>query len=110
MQYFLIAQRGSIRNHQPHRERPHQPHGQADQLDMQGVGRFVDRVFPLRRVAGRPERLRHSGVDPIQRATHRIPTALQDMGIDHGGLYVVMAQQLLHSADVVTAFQQVRGK
>jgi hypothetical protein len=32
------------------------------------------------------------------------------MGIDHGGLHILMAQQLLHGADIIACFKQVSGK
>ena len=32
------------------------------------------------------------------------------MGVNHGGLDIFMAQQLLHGANVVAIFEQVGGK
>jgi hypothetical protein len=32
------------------------------------------------------------------------------MGVDHGGLYITVAQQLLYGADVVVVLQQVGGE
>ena len=32
------------------------------------------------------------------------------MGVDHGGLQVFVAEQLLHSANVIAGFQQMSGK
>uniref|UniRef100_A4XWW2 Uncharacterized protein n=1 Tax=Ectopseudomonas mendocina (strain ymp) TaxID=399739 RepID=A4XWW2_ECTM1 len=46
----------------------------------------------------------------IQRAEHRQAAAVEHMGVDHGGLHVSMAEQLLHSADVLSRLQQVGGK
>ena len=37
-------------------------------------------------------------------------TAIQDVGVDHGGLHVLVAEQLLDSADVVAAFEEMGGK
>jgi hypothetical protein len=41
---------------------------------------------------------------------HPVGTATQYMGIDLGGLYILVSQQLLHGADIVAAFQQMRGE
>lgn len=35
--------------------------------------------------------------------------AVQNMGVDHGRLHVVMAQEFLDSADVVAAFEEMSG-
>ena len=32
------------------------------------------------------------------------------MGIDHGGLYVAVAEEFLDGADIVTLFQQMSGE
>ena len=36
--------------------------------------------------------------------------AVEHMGVNHGGDNVGMAQQFLHGADIISVFQQVRGK
>src|SRR5690606_6840734 len=46
----------------------------------------------------------------IQRAQHRKPPAVEHMGVDHGGLHVRVAEQLLNSANVLTCLQQMCGK
>src|SRR5690606_126830 len=38
----------------------------------------------------------------IQRAQHRKPPAVEHMGVDHGGLHIRVAEQLLNSANVLT--------
>jgi hypothetical protein len=43
----------------------------------------------------------------VQRATHGQATAIEDVGIDHGGGDIFVAQQVLDSADIVTGFKQV---
>jgi hypothetical protein len=32
------------------------------------------------------------------------------MGIDHGGLHVLMPEQFLYGPNIVASFQQLRGK
>lgn len=46
----------------------------------------------------------------VQRARYPTPALVQHMGVDHRGRNVGVAEQLLHRADVVTAFEQVSGK
>jgi hypothetical protein len=55
------------------------------------VGRFVSSVR----------------VQNVERAADA-GAAVQDMGVDHGGLYIAVAEQLLHRADVVAGGEQVR--
>lgn len=45
-----------------------------------------------------------------QGAAHATPTFIQHMRVDHRGSDIRMAQQLLHSANVVTGFKQMGGK
>jgi hypothetical protein len=40
----------------------------------------------------------------IQRAAHRPAAAFQDVGVDHGGAYILVAQEFLHRADVIAGF------
>ncbi len=47
---------------------------------------------------------------PIRRAADTPPAAVQNMGVDHGRADVLVAQEFLHRADVVTIGQQMRGK
>ena len=46
----------------------------------------------------------------IQRTEHTQARPIEDVRIDHGRRHVRMAQQLLHSADIVVRLQQVRGE
>ncbi len=46
----------------------------------------------------------------IQRAFDRQSAALEDMGVDHGGANVLVAEQFLNGADIVTTLKQMRGK
>jgi hypothetical protein len=36
--------------------------------------------------------------------------AIENVGVDHDGAYVVVSEQLLDGADVLAVFQHVRGK
>ena len=36
--------------------------------------------------------------------------ALEDMGVDHGGTHVFVAEQFLDGANVVAGFEQMSGK
>lgn len=47
---------------------------------------------------------------PIQRTAHRRRPTPQHMGIDLRGGHILVAQQFLHRADIVTGFEQVRGE
>lgn len=51
-----------------------------------------------------------SGSLPIQWTTHRQATPLQDVSVDHRRPHVLMAEQLLNGADVVTGLEKVGGK
>jgi len=46
----------------------------------------------------------------VQRTRHPTPALVQHMGVDHRGRNVGVAEQFLHRADVVAAFEQVSGK
>ena len=47
---------------------------------------------------------------PIQRTDHATACHLQNMGVDHGGFDVRVAEQLLYAADVIAGLQQVGRK
>lgn len=47
---------------------------------------------------------------PIQWTFNGHGTFLHDMGVDHGGADILVPEQLLNGADVVTVFKQVGGK
>jgi hypothetical protein len=46
----------------------------------------------------------------IQRAGHTLPALLKDMGIDHSGRNVIMAEQGLNGADVIATLKQMGGE
>lgn len=46
----------------------------------------------------------------IQGAAHSRGAAVEHVGVDHGGLDVLVAEQFLDGAYVVTGFEQVGGK
>ena len=46
----------------------------------------------------------------VERAADGQAAALQDVGVDHGGLDVLVAEELLDRADVVVVLQQVGGE
>ena len=64
---------------------------------------FRQRAHPLK--ARRPPLLPHR--QPIQWADDTHGASIQHVGIDHRGLDVRVAQQLLHGTDVLPRFQQV---
>ena len=41
----------------------------------------------------------------VKWAAHGFRTTIQDMGIDHGGLHVLMPEQFLYGANIVAGFQ-----
>lgn len=43
------------------------------------------------------------GLQEVGGAAHTLAASIEDVGVDHGGFEVAMAQQLLDGADVVTA-------
>lgn len=47
---------------------------------------------------------------PVQRAAHGQAAAVEDVGIDHCRLHVLVAEQFLDRADVVTVLQEVGGE
>lgn len=51
-----------------------------------------------------------SGGKRIQRTYRRVRHIPEHMGIDHGCLQILVAEQALHLTDVHPALEQVRGK
>ncbi len=52
----------------------------------------------------------YCGSNGIERAAHAEAAAVEDVGIDHGGLHVAMAEELLHGADIVAVLEQMGGE
>src|SRR5712671_149913 len=46
----------------------------------------------------------------VEWAANGFRATIQDMGIDHGGLHVLMPEQFLHGPNIVSGFQQMRRK
>ena len=46
----------------------------------------------------------------IQRAFDCQAATLEHVGIDHGGAYIFVTEELLHGADVVAALEQMGGE
>ena len=46
----------------------------------------------------------------VQRAADGQATAIEDVGVDHGGGDIFVAEKFLNRADIVTIFKQVGGK
>ena len=46
----------------------------------------------------------------VERAANGFRATIQDMGINHGGLHVLMPEQFLHGPNIVSGFKQMRGK
>src|SRR5439155_10347598 len=46
----------------------------------------------------------------IERTTDMDSRPVQDMGIDHRGSYVFMAEQLLHCTNIIAVLKQMRGE
>jgi hypothetical protein len=49
-------------------------------------------------------------VDLIQWAPDCETSAVEDVGVDHGGLDVLMAEEVLHSPNVIAVFQEMGGE
>ena len=49
-------------------------------------------------------------LQPIQRTHHAAPAAIEHVRVDHRRADVGMTEQLLHGANVVARFKQVRGE
>ncbi|MGH3431143.1 MAG: hypothetical protein ACRDQZ_26840 [Mycobacteriales bacterium] len=48
--------------------------------------------------------------EAVGRAFDTAPAAVEHVGVDHGGLDVAMAEDLLHGADVVAGVEEARGE
>src|SRR6185312_13292372 len=59
------------------------------------------------RARGDPLLRRHSA---IQRAQHAVSAPIEYVRVDLGGCNILVAQQLLHGADVISRLQQMRGE
>jgi len=46
----------------------------------------------------------------VERTADRQAAAIQNVGIDHGGLDILVAEEFLNGSDIVPGFEQVRGK
>lgn len=46
----------------------------------------------------------------IEGAAHRARPTAQDVGIDHRGLHILVAQKLLHGANIIASLKQMRRK
>ena len=46
----------------------------------------------------------------VKGAFYRQSPALQDVGVDHGGFDILMSEQFLDGANVVSTLQEVRSK
>src|SRR6267378_3029812 len=63
-----------------------------------------------RRPSGHAAVFRAPLLEAIERALHAAPAFVHHMRVDHRRGYVGMPEQLLHRADVVAGFEQVRGE
>jgi hypothetical protein len=46
----------------------------------------------------------------VDGTTHTQPSAIEDVGVDHRGFHIGVAEQFLHGADIVAGFEQVSGE
>ncbi len=46
----------------------------------------------------------------VEWAANGFRATIQDMGIDHGGLHILVPEQCLHGPNIIPGFEQVRGK
>lgn len=46
-------------------------------------------------------------LEPVEGTADSMAAAVEDMGVDHGGLDMFVAEKLLHGPDIVTALEQV---
>ena len=65
---------------------------------MRTLCRFRSRIAPVGRTA------------PVERTAHGLRALAHDVRVDHGGLEIRVAEQLLDRADVVTILEQMRGE
>src|SRR5665811_2136111 len=54
-------------------------------------------------------RLHKSRPSVAKRAAHATTAPVQDMGVDHRGAHILVAEKLLDDANVVACFEQLRG-
>ena len=54
--------------------------------------------------------LKRSCPDPIKRTRNPMTTPVENMGVDHGRLYVLVTEELLDSPDVMPSLKQVGGE
>ena len=70
--------------------------------------RLVAAVGKLQQdAAGSPEAVYGFSVSTDSRGLAS-PTPIKDVGVDHGGAHVGVAEQFLHGANIVVALQQMR--
>jgi len=48
--------------------------------------------------------------EPVEGTLHALPAPVQDMGIAHRRLHILVAEQFLNGADVVAGLEQVSGE
>ena len=46
----------------------------------------------------------------VEWAANGFRATIEDMSVDHGGLYILVPEQFLHGPNIVTGFQQLRGE
>ena len=46
----------------------------------------------------------------IERAAHPLAAMLEYMGVDHGGLDILVSQEFLHRANIIAIFEQMCGE
>jgi hypothetical protein len=51
-----------------------------------------------------------AGSRRIERTEYATPAPIEHVGIDHGRLYIAMAEQLLHCSNVMAGLEQMRGE
>ena len=80
------------------------------ELELVEPGVVSPHLEPARRSDSRTRSLRYSPEAParIERAPDAAPSPIEHVRVDHRGLHVRVAEQLLHGADVVAVFEQVR--
>jgi hypothetical protein len=52
----------------------------------------------------------YAALQGVKRAADALATAVEHMGVDHGGANVLVAQKFLDCADVATCLQQVSSE
>jgi len=45
----------------------------------------------------------------VYRAPHALRALIQHMGVDHGGLYILVPEQFLHGSGIVAVSDQAKG-